>query len=83
MSADVATAIKRFIKQNTHFDLIYIDPPYSLPIEPILNEIAQILNPQGLVILEQSKKTQIEVDNLELIDERSYGDTVVYFYSKR
>lgn len=81
IQADVDAAIKRFIKNKAHFDIIYIDPPYSLPIEPILEQIPQILSPEGIAILEQGKKAHVEAPQLQQLDRREYGDTTIYFYT--
>lgn len=82
IQADVAIALKRFIKNKARFDIIYIDPPYALAIDPLLEEIEQVLSPDGLIILEQSKKALINTSALKLLDTRSFGDTTVYFFQK-
>lgn len=57
------TATKALITLTTHnarFDLIYIDPPYDLPID--LKPIVPLLNPTALLFLEErydSKKKEI------------------------
>lgn len=78
---DAVSILKRFIKNNRQFDIIYIDPPYALNIEPLLGEISQILAPEGVIILEQNKKAKIGASGLNLVDERHFGDTTVYFFS--
>lgn len=81
IQADATSAVKRFIKNQTQFDLIYIDPPYALHIEPLLGEISQILAPEGIVIVEQSKRSKVEAPRLNLVDERHFSDTTVFFFS--
>lgn len=76
---DAISAVKRLNKAGRQFDLIYIDPPYTLDIEPLLEIIPTILAPQGTIILEQSKRAKIDLKGLKLVDERHFGDTVIYF----
>jgi 16S rRNA (guanine(966)-N(2))-methyltransferase RsmD len=80
LGIDALSAIKRLTKANRQFDLIYIDPPYALDIEPLLEIVQPILAPEGMVILEQSKRAKIEAKGLKLVDERHFGDTTVYFF---
>jgi len=78
--SDAISSVKRLNKAGRQFDLIYIDPPYALDIEPLLEIIPTILAPEGMVILEQSKRAKIEAKVLKLVDERHFGDTVIYFF---
>lgn len=79
-ATDALSAVKRLIKASRQFDLIYIDPPYALDIEPLLELVQPILAPEGTLILEQSKRAKIEPNGLKQVDERHFGDTVIYFF---
>ncbi len=80
LQTDALTALRRLAKQNASFDIIYIDPPYDLNILTLLEHIPPLLAPQGLIILEQSKRTSIKTSSLTQIDERHFGDTSLYFF---
>lgn len=68
-------------KKSPLFDLVFADPPYDKG----LGEQALIalhrhnwLNPNAIVILEESKRASIELAScFEIIDERKYGDTQI------
>lgn len=80
---DCENAIKRFADKKERFDIIYVDPPYTLPIESILENLPSILEENGLILLEQSKKTKILAPKLQQVDERNFGDTTIYFFVKK
>ena len=85
---DALAALKEFSRKNESFDLIIIDPPYSseLAIEA-LKAIDQggTLSPGGIIVAEAAKRAPLEVElpGLVAIDERRYGDTIVYFLRHR
>lgn len=64
------------------FDLVLCDPPYGLPerissrLDPL---VRAVLVPGGRVIVECSPENPIEI-GLELVRERSYGDTMIRAY---
>lgn len=67
------------------FDLIFADPPYNLAfdqVESLLELCADVLNPDGVLVLEQSGKVkELNVpEKLELEKRREYGDTAVFFF---
>jgi 16S rRNA (guanine966-N2)-methyltransferase len=70
-------------RKQEKFDLVFADPPYYQFDFGKFNTIYSILNKDGVFVLESSKRVKIgELKNLELIVEKKYGDTVVYFYKK-
>ena len=78
------------LKKNKHkFDFIFIDPPYgfSYPQEPILQILKhQILKPKGILIVEREQKDVyypedfLVRNNLQKIDERHYGVSVLEWF---
>lgn len=68
------------------FDLIFADPPYDFTITEFerLNHLIfenQILNSEGILIIEHSKHTDLsELQNHS--DSRKYGDSVLSFFRK-
>lgn len=65
-------------------DLIFADPPYDIPLEQFeylvkLIQEKQLLNNEGLLIVEHSKHTNLE--HLERFQEqRRYGNSVFSFF---
>ena len=78
---------QRYLKSaSAGFDLVFIDPPYDFPnaeLEPLLNSIVEVLNDEGLVIVERSSRSeQLAIESLELQSSKTYGDTAVWIYEK-
>lgn len=66
------------IKQLNSFDLIYLDPPYEMRVEPILNELIarKSLNDQGTLFVEElfdPKKKPLEIKGLFIKSSRRFG----------
>nr|NGX47058.1 hypothetical protein [Chlamydiota bacterium] len=80
LQQDAQIALKRLTKEKVQFDIIYIDPPYNLDILLLLEKIPPLLATDGIVILEQSKKAEIDFSLLEKIEERHFGDTTLHFW---
>jgi 16S rRNA (guanine(966)-N(2))-methyltransferase RsmD len=81
----VASRAEAFLKKTPEqFDVVFLDPPYSLALEPLLKDLADsgILKPDSVLIAEHFKKQpSIErAGNLSLYREAQYGDTVLAFY---
>ncbi len=66
------------------FDLVFVDPPYNKGLgEKALVSLVEggWLSTGAVVVLEESEKAVVgDVAGLTLIDERTYGDTVVRIY---
>ena len=67
------------------FDLIFADPPYNFALDQVallLELCADVLNLDGVLVLEQSGKVKgLEApETLELDKRREYGDTAVFFF---
>lgn len=65
------------------FDLIFIDPPYRLDIGAhALRLIAEkrILNSGGIAVYERDRAFFGEIEGLNVIDERKYGNTYLTFF---
>jgi 16S rRNA (guanine966-N2)-methyltransferase len=67
------------------FDLAFADPPYSKGLgEKSLRSVINggWLNEGAVVVLEESDQAVIpQIEGLELVDERSYGETRVRFFT--
>ena len=71
---------------STRFDIVFIDPPYEVTNEEVTANLAALeshLNADALVIVERSSRSGVvsAPKYLTLDEEKSYGDTVLYFYS--
>jgi 16S rRNA (guanine966-N2)-methyltransferase len=66
------------------FDLVFADPPYNKGLgERALQSLAEgaWLSPGAIVVLEEAEKVEVaDTNGLNLIDQRSYGDTQVRIY---
>lgn len=73
-------------KKGGPFDLIFVDPPYDRDlVNPTLAAIprADLLSPSGWVVVEHSPREKIHRDcGLEVMSQRSYGQTIVSFLIK-
>ena len=71
-------------KNNTKFDLIFIDPPYNYDVyEKILTKVSELnlLTENGLIILEhQNLKLKDEYNSLKLYKQKKYGNKSVNIY---
>jgi 16S rRNA (guanine966-N2)-methyltransferase len=73
--------------EGISFSLVFIDPPYRMGFAPkIVQELADadIVLPGALAVLEESADTEPvdQVEGIELVDRRNYGDTGFFFYRK-
>lgn len=74
-------------REKSFYDVIFLDPPYlKNHIESILESIAknEVLNKEGIVVVESDIKDNLPENILELSLYRSqkYGDTIVSFYKR-
>jgi 16S rRNA (guanine966-N2)-methyltransferase len=81
---DAPLALKRL---KEAFDLIYVDPPYDLPIDPILNQLVEshLLKPEGILFVEERydpKRTlkPFTSDKLFLKTSRRFGTAILHQY---
>lgn len=80
---DVEKAIHKLKKAQKQFFLIFLDPPYKISQEKLrssLKEVVWLLAKGGWVILEHSSKRQFEIEEMNLVDKRRYGDTTLSFF---
>ncbi|HLB52341.1 MAG TPA: 16S rRNA (guanine(966)-N(2))-methyltransferase RsmD [Chlamydiales bacterium] len=63
------------------FDLIYMDPPYDLPIQPFALQILKqkLLKQTGFLFLEERSKGKTpEIPGLLIVSSRRYGDAALH-----
>ena len=76
---------KKFLKNTAEtYDLVFMDPPYEFPnadLVELIGLLGQRLNAEALVVIERSSRTEKpDLEVLELVSEKSYGDTAVWIY---
>jgi len=82
MALHYSKAIKNLIRNNCYFDLIFIDPPFSLyetkGAHELIEEGISLLKEGGLMILEHTKPLEHE-NSKTLISTKKYGSNFVSF----
>jgi len=64
-----------------NISVIYIDPPYKkYNLTKLLNNLINKINNDTLIALEASEKDNIEIPkNIDLLQKKTYGKTIIYF----
>ncbi len=79
--------LKSLELQEIFFDMIFLDPPYdkgiSLHTLKSLDD-SNILADDGIIVAEDRSNADLsfKFQNLELVDQRKYGDTGFWFFKK-
>jgi len=86
--AKVAEALRLLAEEGQAFNLIFLDPPYLKNLEAVTMadiDRYQLLKPEGLIIVESSKRDCLpeSVDSLKLLRTEKYGDTLLSFYGRK
>ncbi|MBR2069621.1 MAG: RsmD family RNA methyltransferase [Candidatus Gastranaerophilales bacterium] len=63
-------------KEKT-FDVIYIDPPWQDNYKPIITHAIELLNDNGLIIIEHDKIIDFSEFNLEQLKSKKYGRCLI------
>ncbi|TAL45322.1 MAG: 16S rRNA (guanine(966)-N(2))-methyltransferase RsmD [Salinibacterium sp.] len=83
----VARAVQSFLDSATDtWDLVFLDPPYSMPSEEVGHNLAALaprLEPGALVIVERGSRSSAPswTDGLSFERRKDYGDTALYWLS--
>ena len=84
LRSDVLGAVRRLERAGERFSLVLMDPPYGATAAgQVLLELSQseILRPAGVLVVEASRRHPPgSIEGLALVDERTYGDTLVVRY---
>ena len=79
--------VERFLKQDRRtFDYAFLDPPFAFEgKEEVLDAAAGHLAPGGVVLMHLHRAEPLAADrpDLEEIDRREYGQSLVVFWRKR
>lgn len=81
----LSIALKKL--RSNLFNLVYIDPPYGMKIEPFMNALALHLVKEATVFIEErydpkSKRAPLPIPELSLIDQRRFGIALLSLYKK-
>ena len=66
------------------YDLVFLDPPYrqvNALERKLSTALAPVLGPDARVVTESDRRDPLQLD-LELLDQRRYGDTLIRIYSQ-
>jgi len=85
-NTDYKTALEKFEKNNKEFDIIFIDPPYSIGIAQNALELVEqmsVLSKGGIVAVEHDEKDEMPQiqGKLTLYKQKKYGSTKLSFYT--
>lgn len=70
--------------QGNFFDIIFADPPYNDPQFSTVSRLGGLLKPNGLMVLSISGRGAVPlVNEVVVVDNRSYGNAVLTFYRKK
>ncbi len=73
------------IKNNNLFNkikpnLIFLDPPFKVKnIDDIINDLKKIINKNNILVIHTNSENNIVNDELNIIEERIYGVSKIYF----
>lgn len=89
LQQDVFDAIQALGARNETFDLIYLDPPYTVdeifhPVMAALGD-AKLLKPDGEVIIRTRREKQMDdrYGSLEKYREKTWGISTAHFYRQK
>lgn len=89
LKESISQALTRLGEENRKFDIIFMDPPYKIAENALMEAASLIdkydlLNEDGILIVEHANDTDLNKDviNLKFNRSCSYGLTVITFFGK-
>ena len=82
IKADWQRTLRQLHEQDRQFDLIFIDPPYKVPVMPIMKMLddMQLLSKSGIMVVEHAADVQVSsTSRYSVYDIRRYRDTSLTF----
>ncbi|MDX9757578.1 MAG: 16S rRNA (guanine(966)-N(2))-methyltransferase RsmD [Bacteroidota bacterium] len=79
----VQRAVESFLRERAaRYSLVFADPPYRFEnMESLIENIAGIMAPEGLAVLEHARAREVSApSSLRIVDRRDYGTTAVTFF---
>ena len=95
ISYDCLKALKKLVKEERHFDIVYADPPYAAASRAnlvhdllILFDTQPLLNREGILFLEESSPATLKPEKLTLttlhhVDTRTFSRSVLHQFRKK
>jgi 16S rRNA (guanine(966)-N(2))-methyltransferase RsmD len=81
---DARTFARTARAARRQYDLVFLDPPYrdgpQLAAE-LSETLAAVLSANGVVVSESDRRSPVELPDLQLADERRYGDTLIRLHA--
>lgn len=84
LAMDYRKAVEQLAADARAFHIIFIDPPYEMPVEPVLSLLAErsMLKARGMMILEQGRRSALRLPAaLRVERSKQYRDTRIDFIS--
>lgn len=75
-------AVEDFIRlSDTKYEIIYLDPPYSIDCSNVVREILVkgLLANSGIIIWETSIRSNINRESLNIVREKRYGESLLLY----
>jgi 16S rRNA (guanine966-N2)-methyltransferase len=82
---DALAYLRGASRDARQYDLVFLDPPYrhaSALGRELSVALAPLLAPEARVVAESDRRAPLELD-LDLLDERHYGDTLIRIHGPR
>jgi 16S rRNA (guanine(966)-N(2))-methyltransferase RsmD len=82
---DAVAFLRTACRDGRQYDLIFLDPPYDRAggLRAVLSVgLSPVLAPAARVVTESDRRDPLALD-LPLLDERTYGDTVIQIHGTR
>lgn len=82
LHSDWRTALLQLQKENRYFDLVFLDPPYSmLDLTEVFSGLLPLINNDTMIIVEhESKKEPVVNEKYHVVKNRSWGFCAVTIY---
>lgn len=82
LCCDWKNTLQILIKENDSFDIVFLDPPYSmLDMKEVFSMLIPLISQDTLIILEhESGKEPLITDRYEIIKSRAWGFCAVTIY---
>src|SRR6478672_158776 len=83
LEEDAARAMARLASTGVRFDLVFADPPYAGAKEGFRSTAADVLSPDGLLVVQGDRFEEAPaVPRLALLERREYGRNVFFFFGR-
>jgi 16S rRNA (guanine966-N2)-methyltransferase len=75
--------VDRFLESDDTFDLVFADPPYTVPsaeLSTVIGRLVPRLEPGAIVVVERSTRTPFAwPDGISAIRDKAYGETHLWY----